>query len=110
MYELQMGLPGTATVTEIGFHLGKDGNTFLDPEQNLLNGYLSHKLSIATHFVLQYTPVQAVLSETGKAGAGRSWSKSHGEHFPICTPATSVTPGRARDVLTQVLWSLQRLD
>ena len=71
-----MGPAGTSTVTGIGFDLGKDGNTFLDPEQNLLNGYLSHKLSIATHFVLQYTPIQAVLSETGKAGAGRSWSRS----------------------------------
>ena len=58
-------------MTGIGFDLGKDRNTFLDLEQDLLNGYLSHKLSSATHFVLQYTPVQAVLSETGKARAGR---------------------------------------
>ena len=66
-----MGPAGTSTVTGIGFGLCKDGNTLLDPERILLNGYLSQKLSSATHFVLQYTPAQAVLSETGKARAGR---------------------------------------
>ena len=75
-----------------------------------LDCIVKHWVTVDVHWAQCQNILQAVSQAAASRKASncrsrnrsrhRQMGKSQGEHFPICTAETSVTPGRTRDVLT----------